>query len=71
MLLMPTFSLPASPPQLTLRLRRCRNAPLPIRMSDIGFQISDFYFAGFKKIFKFEKFFLLGKIKIRFLTSDI
>ena len=34
MLLMPTFSLLASPPCLTTRLLRCKNAPLPTHQND-------------------------------------
>ena len=34
-LLIPAFSLPNAPPNLTIRLRRDRNAPLPLLQSHI------------------------------------
>ncbi len=50
-LLIPTFSLPATPPLLTERLRRCRNAPLPLsarrrKILSFGTTLKSLYIVG-------------------------
>ena len=42
-LLIPAFSLPAGPPLLSVRLRPCGNAPLPLRSSVVRQQSSGHY----------------------------